>query len=125
MRPEETLHFQICDYLRIAYPKVMFISESSGVRVSAGMAKKLKRTRSNHTHADLYLLEPRGKYHGLILELKAKTIYKKDGTLLKNDHVRDQQHTIDELNKKGFKACFAIGFNETKKIIDDYLNGLH
>lgn len=123
MRPEETLHFQLCDYLKIQYPKVFFISEASGLRVSKGLAVKLKRTRSNHTHLDLYILEPSGKYHALILELKAKNIYKKDGSLLKDEHIRDQKHTIDQLNKKGYKAVFAIGFKEGKKIIDDYLNG--
>lgn len=124
MRPEEKLHFQICDYMKIAYPKVYFISESSGLRVSPGLAAKLKRTRSNHVHLDLYVLEPRKGSHGLFLELKAKTIYKKDGvTLLKNDHVRDQADTIQKLNKKGYLATFALSFDQAKKIIDNYLNG--
>lgn len=124
-RPEEALHFQICDYLRLAYPKVMFISESSGLRVSQGLAAKLKRVRSNHVHLDLYILKPMGEYHGLILELKAKRIHRKDDQtkLLKDDHLADQQQTIDRFNKLGYMASFAVNFAETKKIIDNYLNG--
>jgi hypothetical protein len=122
-RPEEKMHFQICDYLKIQYPKIFFISESSGLRVSPGLASKLKKTRSNHTHLDLYVLEPKGQYHALILELKAKNIYKKDGALFKDDHLADQQRTIDALNKKGYKSMFAVTFVEAKKIIDAYLNG--
>lgn len=124
MRPEEKLHFQISDYLKIQYPKVFFISESSGLRVSQGLAAKLKRVRSNHVHLDLYILEPKGGYHGLILELKAKDIYKKTAPLelLKDDHVADQAETIKKLNKKGYKAAFAVRFDQAKKLIDDYLN---
>lgn len=125
LRPEERIHFQVCDYMKVQYPKVFFISESSGLRVSPGMAAKLKRTRSNHVHLDLYILEPKGKYHGLILELKAKEIYKKNKPteLLKNDHVEQQAETIKKLNEKGYKASFALSFVEAKKIIDAYLNG--
>jgi len=125
-RPEEKLHIAICDYLRSQYPKVMFISEASGVRVSIGLSTKLKKMRSKHTHADLYILQPKlvqdeQLYCGLILELKAVNIYKKDGSLLKNEHVEDKQRTIDRLNQIGYKATFATGFDEARKIIDNYL----
>lgn len=122
-RPEEKLHFAICDYLRAQYPKLIFLSEASGIRVSQGLASKLKRMRSNDTHLDLYILEPKGQYHGLILELKAVDIrYKKNPELFKpNEHVNDQRKTIDKLNKKGYLATFAVKFDQTKKIIDDYM----
>ena len=123
MRPEEKIHFEVCEYLRIKYPSVMFISESSGLRVSQGMARKLKKTRSSHVHADLYVLEPRGKFSGLIIELKAKNIYKKNGELLKDEHLSDQQKTINALNKLGYYATFAVGYDQALGIIENYLNG--
>lgn len=123
MRPEETLHFSLCDYMRLQYPHVMFISEASGIRVSRGLAQKLKRARSNHVHLDLYVIHPVHPYAGLIIELKAKNIFKKDGTLLKNDHFEDQAKTILRLRKLGYAAGFVCGFDEGKKIIDTYLNG--
>lgn len=122
-RPEEQIHFQIAEYVRIQYPRVFFISESSGLRVSRGLAAKLKKTRSKHTHLDLYILYPNKGYHGLILELKARSIYKKDGELFKDDHLHDQADTIKKLNKIGYKASFATSFNEAKKLIDEYMNG--
>ena len=124
MGPEERVHFAIADYLRLQYPSVVFLSESSGVRTTPGLAKKLKRTRSNHTHQDLYILEPKKGYHALILELKAKDIYQKKNPelFLKSDHVNDQDRTIKMLNKKHYKACFAIKFDQAKQIIDEYLN---
>jgi hypothetical protein len=124
MRAEEKLHFAVADYVKLAYPDVIFISDSSGVRVSPGTAKKLKRTRSNHTHIDIYFLEPRKGKCGLFLELKAVDIYQKKNPelFLKSDHVNDQDRTIKMLNKKHYKACFAIKFDQAKQIIDEYLN---
>ena len=126
-KPEEKLHFAVADYLKLQYPKVIFISESSGIRMSPGMAKKLKRTRSAHTHLDLYILEPKGEFSGLIIELKAVDIYQKKHPelFLKNDHINDQAATIKALNKKGYFATFAIQFDQAKTIIDNYLNGSH
>ena len=37
------------------------------------------------------------------------------------DHLKGQLESIEKLNAKGYKACFAVGFDETKQIIDDYL----
>lgn len=123
MRVEEKIQMEIFSYLSLVYPNVMAISEPSGLRVSMGLALKLKKLRSRHVHADIYLLHPVGKYHGCVIELKAKSIYKKNGELLKNEHLEDQQKTIDALNKLGYYATFAVGFTECKNIIDDYLNG--
>lgn len=126
MRPEEKLHIQVCDYLKIQYPKVIFLSEASGVRTSMGLAKKLKRMRSNHVHLDLYILQPKTVpgdqlYCGLVLELKAKSPFKKDGSLLKSEHLDDQQKTIDLLNERGYMAQFVHSFDGAKKLIDNYL----
>lgn len=121
MKVEEQIQKQIFQYLELQYPDVIAISEPSGLRVSMGLAMKLKSLRTKGTHLDIYLLEPNKWYHGLIIELKAKNIYKKDGTLLKDQHLQDQQQMIDRLVKKGYKAKFAVGFDEAKKIIDDYL----
>ena len=123
MRLEEEIQFQLFTYLANQYPNVIAISEPSGLRVSMGLARKLKKLRSKHTQLDIFIMEPRNGFHALVIELKAKNIYKKDGTLLKNEHLEDQQRTIDALNKRGYYATFSVGFSETKKLIDDYLNG--
>lgn len=121
MRLEESIQIELFRYLAHQYPRVIAISEPSGLRVSKGLAVKLKKMRSNHTQLDIVILEPSGPYHGLILELKAKNIYKKDGTLLKNDHLYDQQTTIDLLNKKGYCAKFVVGLDDAIKAVDEYL----
>lgn len=122
MRVEEKIQIDIFSYLAAKYPNVLAISEPSGVRVSMGLATKLKRMRSPHTHCDIYILSPRGRFHGMVIELKAKNIYKKNGELLKSDHLEDQQKTIDKLNSLGYYATFAIGYDDAISKIEDYLN---
>ncbi len=38
-----------------------------------------------------------------------------------SDHIREQYEMIEELRARKYKAEFAIGFDEAKKIIDQYL----
>lgn len=61
---------------------------------------------------------------GLFLELK------KDGTRLKkkngewaNEHIAEQAKVLEDLRQRGYCAEFAVGFDEAKKIIDEYLGG--
>ncbi|QNS40212.1 hypothetical protein H0S70_07305 [Chryseobacterium manosquense] len=71
---------------------------------------------------DLIIFAPRGNYHGLFIELKVKTPYKKDGTLLENAHLKAQEETIKNLRELGYYADFAWEFNDVVKLIDWYLN---
>ena len=70
---------------------------------------------------DLIIFEPRQGYHGLFIELKVKTPYKKNGELLSCEHLQGQEKTINDLNAKGYKALFAWEFEQIKAVIDDYL----
>lgn len=76
--------------------------------------------------------------HGLYIELK------KDGTKLKREkdckkilksetklrkagdwwdkHIEEQAETLEQLRKDGYKAEFAVGFEQAKQIIDEYLS---
>lgn len=86
------------------------------------------------------------EWHGLYIELK------KEGTKLKREkdckkplkivqgrrsfyenkirkagdwwdlHIEEQAETLKKLRERGYKAEFAVGFEETKQIIDDYLS---
>lgn len=122
MRPEDSLQIAVCQYLSFAYPRVIFTSDASGLRLNMGQAIKMKRMRSQDAIPDLIIDEPNANYHGLRLELKAKSPFKLDGTLKKDVHLEDQQKTIDKLRAKGYWAQFATGFDECKKVIDWYMN---
>ena len=119
---EESLHCAVCDYIRLQYPKAMFNTDLSGIRLTPGLAAKVSRLRSHKGFPDIMIMEPRGKYYGLFLELK------KEGTKLfnrqnqyKTDHLKQQAEVHFELISRGYVADFAIGFDHAKRIIDWYM----
>jgi hypothetical protein len=122
-KPEQVLQLQICEYLRMQYPKVIFFSEPSGLRVSIGQAVLLKKMRSYGKLPDMFIAHPNEKYHGFFLELKKEgtTIFKKDGELVADPHIRAQFKTLLTLYELGYAATFGIGFEHAKKKIDNYL----
>jgi hypothetical protein len=121
MKPEEIIHKQICLYLRKQYPDVIFTSEPSGLRLPIGLAVKLSKLRSGAKLPDLWIMEPKANYGGLFIELKAEGILKKNWEY-KTPHIKAQAETIKRLIDKGYYASFAVGFEDAKNIIDDYLN---
>lgn len=63
------------------------------------------------------------KYAGLMIELK------KDGVRLKkksgewaSEHIAEQASVLKCLQDKGYKADFAIGYDQAIQKIDEYLN---
>lgn len=124
---ELELQAQVADYIRLQYPSVIFHSDfGSGIKLTMGQAIKQKRLNGGRrAWPDLFLAEPRGKYSGLFIELKKEgvRIYKKDGALVADEHIREQFDMLHDLRRKGYAAEFACGFDEAKKLIDDYMKG--
>ena len=127
---ESELQVAVADYLRLRYPDVLFHSDfGSGIKLTKGQAMKQYRQNGGRrgwpdifvahvaTHGDRY-------YHGLFIELK------KDGTRLQkkngefaSPHIKEQWEMLGALTFRGYKAEFAVGFEQAKKIIDEYLGG--
>ena len=40
-----------------------------------------------------------------------------------DQHIREQHALLAELEKRGYMARFAVGFDQAKQIIDEYLGG--
>ena len=121
---EKSLHKAVCHYIRLQYPKVIFNSDLSGLKLTIGQAVKVKELRSSRAFPDIMIFEPRGKYHGLFIELKAENekLFKKDCKTFITPHVQEQAEMIDLLMIRNYAATFAIGFNQAKMILDAYLN---
>ena len=122
-KKEEQLSKSVSRYLKLQYPDVVFTCDSSGIRLTIGQATVLKAQRSTHKIPDMIILKPNAEYHGLILELKSddSSPFLKDGSLSKGKHIQDQNQTLTELLSIGYYAVFAVGFDNAKKIIDDYM----
>lgn len=123
---ESDLQVQVADYLRLRYPDVQFHSDfGSGIKLTQGQAMKQKRQNGGRRGwPDLFIADPMNGLHGLFIELKkaGTRLKKKDGTWA-SSHLEEQNEVLNALQKKGYAAYFAVGFEEAKDIIDDYLGG--
>ena len=124
---ELELQAQVADYIRLRYPSVIFHSDfGSGIKLTMGQAIRQKRLNGGRrAWPDMVLAESRGGYGALFIELKKEgtRIFKKDGTLVSDAHIREQFDMLAELRNRGYAAEFGIGFEGTKKLIDDYMEG--
>ena len=120
---EESLQIAVSKYLLMAYPRVMFTAESSGIRLTMGQAVKAKKQRSQRGLPELMIFEARGMYHGLMIELKkeGQSPFKKNGDLKAGEHLAEQAKAIQSLLRKGYFARFCTGFDEAKEFIDAYM----
>ena len=145
---ELDMQIQVADYLRLRYPNVLFHSDyGSGIRLTPGQAVKQKRLQGGRrAWPDMFIAEPKNvkaeckvitdgdvikeahfldQKYGLFIELKkaGTRIFKKNGTLVSNAHICEQFDMLEQLRQRGYMAEFACGFDEAKKIIDEYLGG--
>jgi hypothetical protein len=120
---EYSEHKAVANYIKLQYPKVIFTSDSSGIRLSIGNAKKMLALKAKYKIPDLIILEPNSISNGLIIEIKRKdkSPYLKNGNLSKSEHVQSQNKTLEMLRDKGYSACFGVGFDNCKEIIDNYM----
>ena len=121
---EENLHLKICDYLRKNYPDVLFRTDfSSGMKMSPGQAVKHKKFQKGRAWPDLFIAESNNFASGLFLEIKAEDVivFNRNGKVRKNKHLIEQDKMLKELRKKGYRARFAIGYNQAIFEIQQYL----
>lgn len=124
LNPEYDLQVQIVEYLKIQYPEIMFRSDLGGIRLNQGQWTKVKKIQNGRGWPDLFIAEPRGGYAGLFLELKAAfgDLYTNQGQLRETRRIKEQHQILTALTEKGYRAVFVAGFDEARRIIDDYLS---
>lgn len=63
-------------------------------------------------------------WFGLFIELKREgtRLTKKNGEWA-SQHIKEQAGVLQKLRHRGYVAEFAVGFDDAKKMIDDYLGG--
>lgn len=123
-KTEENLHLKICDYLRKNYPDVLFRTDfSSGMKMSPGQAVKHKKFQKSRAWPDLFIAESNTLASGLFLEIKAENVivFNMNGKVRKNKHLIEQDKMLKELRKKGYRARFAIGYEQAIFEIQQYL----
>jgi len=143
MKNEEYhIYKQIATYMRYQYPKVIFTFDQAGLNLSKAQAGMNKAIQGGRGWPDFFIARPKrfknGEwYHGLFIEIKkdgTKLKREKNGTkILKGDtkirlifdwfdkHIEEQADMLYALEQEGYKAVFAVGYDEAVKIIDLYL----
>ena len=122
--PEFVLQKAVCRFLNKNYPEVLFLSDTIGnIKLTQFQASRNKEIQDEDFKCpDLLILEPNKFYKGLFIELKIKTPFKKNGELLKNDHLEAQQKSINLLIAKGYCAFFKWEFDDIKELIRWYMS---
>lgn len=99
--------------------------------------KKLQG-RDSKGQPDLFIQEPKGKYHGMYVELKysKSDVFKKDGELKRKivykkiggknipayDHIQEQVKKQEKLRSKGYYVVWGFGLQDSIEEINKYLN---
>lgn len=124
-KQEERLQLAVSRYLQIKYPKVIFTTDASGLRLTIGQAVKLKAQRNpSKGLPDMLIFNVKFPYNGLLMELKPldKSPYLKDGlTLDKNSHIQEQAKVHETLRAEGYWCDFVVGLDQAIQVIDDYM----
>lgn len=104
-------NFQItaANYLRSL--GVLFFHCPNEIRAKPQYLKKRKAMGVLSGVSDLVILEPRGKYHGLMIELKVK-----GGKVSEN-----QKEFIKQAEKRGYKGFVCWSVDDLIEIVDNYL----
>lgn len=98
------------DYLRSK--GVPFFHCPNDAKRSIGAAVRLKAMGLQKGVPDIFVVWPSGEYHGLFVEMKAKT----GGRLSP-----EQQAWLDVLNKLGYFAVVAHGAAEAIQFFEEYI----
>lgn len=121
---ETDVQQMVAEYLSLRYPSVLFHSDfGTGTRLTYGQA--LRQSRQNAGRRgwpDIFIAEKKKGRGGLFLELKlaGTRLKKRDGSYA-SKHIAEQAEVLKALEKKGYAAKFARGFNEARDYIDEYL----
>lgn len=133
---EANVQLQVCKYLKLQYPNVIFTCDlASGMNLGKWIGGMNARMRSSRGLPDLFIAHSKRTTvtdsdgdkliedcAGLFIELKKSSARLKNGGIAKSPHHDEQEAILKRLREQHFVAEFACGFEEAKKLIDEYLN---
>ncbi len=125
VQSENSVHFQVGQYLKLQYPSVLFHTDSSGELWTEAQRFRMAKINKGNGWPDLMIAHPVGSRHGLFLELKKnrEAMFKADGVTFKTSLIVTQHKILMHLRGLNYAAYFACGFDEAKQLIDNYLSG--
>jgi hypothetical protein len=115
---ESSEQIAVVQWFRLQYPKYRLISIPNGQMIGGknkyALIAKYKAEGLTPGVSDLFLCVPKNGYGGLWLEMKARGKGESDLS-------PDQRLWLSDMDKIGYRAEWAAGFEQAKGIIEDYL----
>lgn len=111
MKEEDLIQMAVVRYIHRRYPDMLFTISPSGMRLPIGVARKFKMMGYRAGTPDLIILEPRGDFHGLFIELKTA----------KGKASPEQRQFAADLLMRGYCSLLCFGHMEAIREIDRYM----
>ena len=111
---EYTEQEYLIEWFAAQYPTIshLLVHVPNGSNVGVRAGARLKKMGLRKGFPDLFLFIPGGGWHGLAIEMKKK----KGGRV-----TPEQQFMLEKLEKSGYKAIVAHGFDEASQAIKAYI----
>ena len=99
-------------YIKLLYPKTLMTIAPAGIKMNIRTGLRFRKMGYSVGTPDILIFEPRGKYHGLLIEMK-----KIGGKVSKA-----QKRWIAEANKRLYKVVVCYGAVQAYEIINKYFD---
>lgn len=109
--PEYRIQTAFIRYVDLVYPELLFTIAPAGFIMNQGMAMKMSAMGYRKGTPDLLFFEPRGSWHGLLIEFKAPG--KKTSP--------EQVSFCDQAEKRGYKTAVCYSSHEAIQVLEVYL----
>lgn len=111
---EASLQKAVVQYLKLKHPTARYCASLGGqYQKFKSQRMKAKETGYVAGFPDLQITEPRGKFHGLFIEIKL------DKRCYASQYQKDW---VNDLNERGYRAVICKGLDECLEAIDFYFN---
>jgi hypothetical protein len=111
---EDMEHICTVNHIRTTWPAALFTISPSGMKLPKSVAMKFSAMGYRAGTPDILILEPKGKYHGLLVEMKIQ----KGGKVSP-----EQTRFIEEAQARGYYAVVCCGAQIAIHVIDAYMEG--
>jgi len=108
--PEARLNAELVKYIRYQYPTSLMVHVPNEGRRTKAERYSAKVLGILSGVPDLLIFDPRGKYHGLAIELKIKP----------NKPTDSQARVLKDLAARHWSTAVVYDLDEGIKIVDDY-----
>lgn len=123
-KDEEYIQNEVCQYLRRFHPQVYYHVDLAGIRVTSKYQRLIiSRQQGPEGFPDIVIYERRGRYNGLVLEMKRESPFKKrDGQLKSDEHLQAQDRWLKQFRSLDFDSDFYWSAESAIEKIAKYLS---